>query len=78
MTTKLEINLMVINEKLLMETNYNKTFHSEETINWFMKAFSENLTTILSHIKNQDTIYFTPSDFESVELDQEELDSLFS
>ncbi|NHN25925.1 amino acid adenylation domain-containing protein [Flavobacterium jejuense] len=78
MTTKLEINLMVIDEKLNMEINYNKTFHREETINWFMKVFFENLITILSHIKNQDTIYFTPSDFESVELDQEELDSLFS
>ena len=78
MTTKLEINSMVINNRLIVEINYNNKFHKEETINWLMEVFLENLNKILSHIKIQDTIYFTPSDFESVELDQEELDSLFS
>lgn len=76
MTTKLELISMVIDGRLTMEARYNGKAHKESTIRWFMDAFFNNLGLICEHIKNEDELHFTPSDF-SVELDQEELDALF-
>lgn len=76
MTTKLELISMVIAGRLIMEARYNGKAHKEATIRWFMDAFFNNLALIFEHIKSEDELHFTPSDF-SVELDQEELDALF-
>lgn len=76
MTAKLELISMVIDGRLTMEARYNGKAHKEATIRWFMDAFFNNLGLICEHIKNEDELHFTPSDF-SVELDQEELDALF-
>jgi amino acid adenylation domain-containing protein/non-ribosomal peptide synthase protein (TIGR01720 family) len=76
MTTRLELISMVIDGRLIMEARYNSKAHAEATIRWFMDAFFNNLHLICEHIKNEDELHFTPSDF-SVELDQEELDALF-
>jgi surfactin family lipopeptide synthetase A len=77
MTTKLELNSMIINGELRLEINYNKEAHKESTIKWFRDVFFNNLEQILRHIENEDDIHFTPSDFDSVSLNQEELDALF-
>lgn len=76
MTTKLELIAMVIDGRLIMEARYSGKAHKEATIRWFVDAFFNNLGLICEHIKNEDELHFTPSDF-SVELDQEELDALF-
>ncbi len=77
-TTKLEINAMVVQEKLQISANYNSKFHKNETISKFLESFLMNLSLIIDHTKDQKEIHFTPSDFETIDLEQEELDSLFS
>ncbi|GAA4279092.1 non-ribosomal peptide synthetase [Aquimarina mytili] len=78
LTTKLEINAMVVQEKLQISANYNSKFHKNETISRFLESFLTKLSFIINHTKDQKDIHFTPSDFESVDLEQGELDSLFS
>jgi amino acid adenylation domain-containing protein/non-ribosomal peptide synthase protein (TIGR01720 family) len=78
MTTKLEMNSMIINDQLRIEINYNSNAHKKETITWFLETYIEKLNKVLTNIKHQDNIYFTPSDFDSVDLNQQEIDSLFS
>lgn len=78
MTTKLELNLMVLSGKLVLNVSYNKTAHKEASVIWFIRQFFASLEQILQHLKGQEEIYFTPSDFDSVSLNQDELDDLFS
>ncbi len=78
LTTKLEINAMVVQEKLQISANYNSKFHKNETISRFLESFLMKLSLIIDHTKNQKDIHFTPSDFEAINLEQEEIDSLFS
>lgn len=77
MTAKIECNLMITNGRLLIDIYYNAKAHKESTIQWLLHTFLANLNTILDHLKNEKDIYFTPSDFDCVNLDQEELDALF-
>lgn len=77
LTTKLEWNLMVINDSLQVEVIYNSIAHHDITIRNLLLKFSENLSMVLGHIQNQGDIHFTPSDFQAVQIDQEELDMLF-
>ncbi len=77
MTAKLELNLMVIYGKLNLDINFNRETHKESTILWFKYTFFNNLEIILEHIRNEDDIHFTPSDFDAVDLNDEELHALF-
>lgn len=76
MTARMELNAMVIAGELQLGLRYNQQAHKRSTIKWFLKSFTDNLELIARHIKNEDKLHFTPSDF-SLDLDQEELDSLF-
>lgn len=77
MTVNIELNLMVIEGALKLEIIYNNKAYKISTITRFKELFFLHLNHILDHIKREEDIHFTPSDFESVNLDQEELDSLF-
>jgi amino acid adenylation domain-containing protein/non-ribosomal peptide synthase protein (TIGR01720 family) len=76
MTAKLELNLMIVSGELNLEVNYNKKAHRESTISWFTYNFLNQLQSILDHIKEEDEVHFTPSDFGAI-ASQEELDALF-
>lgn len=76
-TTKLELNLMVLNGSLNIEMVYNNTAHKENTIQKFQANFLGTIYTVLDHIQSENDIHFTPSDFEAVELNQEDLNNLF-
>ena len=77
LTAKLEFNLMIIGGRMHIEITYNGKSHKEETIQKVMNDFLSFLAEILSHISKQNQIHFTPSDFELVDLNQQEIDSLF-
>ena len=78
MTAKLEMNAMVLKGELNLEIAYNTLAHKGTTIEWLIEGILKEISQILLHIQNQVDIYFTPSDFELVTIDQEELDALFS
>ncbi len=77
LTTQIEINCMISQGQLNMEINYNDKSYKRETIERFNKAFFVHLNNILNHIKSEEDVHFTPSDFDAVELDEEDLNVLF-
>lgn len=78
LTAKMEMNLLVVNNELKVELTYNKLAHSISTINNFMSNYMSHLTQLLNDIRGEGDIHFTPSDFDSAELSEEDLDVLFS
>jgi non-ribosomal peptide synthase protein (TIGR01720 family) len=78
MTAVLDINALVVHEKLHITFGYNRKAHYAATIQWFTDGFMDCLHKILTHIRSQDHRHFTPSDFDAVDLDQQELNELFN
>lgn len=76
MTTKLEMNAMVMNGVFKLDLNYHEKAFSEKTMLDFGSNFLKKLSQMLDEIKNETDVHFSPSDF-SVQLDQQELDELF-
>jgi len=76
-TSKLELNLMVIKGVLNMEFAYNKKTYKESTIQWFIDLFNIKLEEVLNTIKSEKELHFTPSDFSLSEIDEEDLNNLF-
>ncbi|HEX8529397.1 MAG TPA: condensation domain-containing protein, partial [Cytophagales bacterium] len=77
MTAVLELNAMVVDGGLSLEIAYNEKAHRPATVQGLMTTFLEALDQVLEHVRNEQSVYFTPSDFQAVDLDQEELDALF-
>jgi amino acid adenylation domain-containing protein/non-ribosomal peptide synthase protein (TIGR01720 family) len=76
-TAKLEFNAMISGGELQTEIAYNTRLFKENTINELSKQFLDNLTSIVLYLKNKEDRYFTPSDFSGVDLDEEEINTLF-
>jgi len=77
MTAAIEINAMILNDIFTADINYNKEAFIENTITTFGENYIENLKEILDHIKKEDDVHFTPSDFDTVDLSEEDLAALF-
>ncbi|MNY23936.1 Gramicidin S synthase 1 [compost metagenome] len=69
--------MMIIGGQLHIEIAFNKEAHKVSTMTMLLNSFIQHLNMILDHIRNEDDVHFSPSDFDSVEIDQSELDSLF-
>lgn len=78
LTYCLEVNCMIINSQLDLELNFSNSYFNGEDINRLKNSYLENVDIIISYLKNKKDIYFTPSDFDTVDLDDEELAILFS
>lgn len=76
LTTKLELNAMVMNGQFTLEMSYHQSFFKAETIQNIGSKYLGHLVNLLDHIKKEGGVHFTPSDFEA-KLDQQELDELF-
>lgn len=77
MTAAVEINVMILHGVLEMDFLYNRQAIRPETMASFTADYLERLREILDHIKHEDNVHFTPSDFDTVDLDEEELAALF-
>jgi len=77
MTAAIEINAMILNDVLNVDINYNKEAFKESTMTSFADNYLENLGEILAHIKSEDDVHFTPSDFDTVDLGEDDLAALF-
>jgi len=78
MTARLDINAMIMHDELILEIKYNRNAHKESTIIRLSDRFFYHLGAIIVHTMNEDEVHFSPSDFDMVNLDQGELDALFS
>ncbi|MBD8498502.1 non-ribosomal peptide synthetase [Paenibacillus arenosi] len=77
LTSLLDVQAMIINESLRMSITYSRNQFTDETITRFMQSYGEALTLITNHCCGKQIKEYTPSDFETVAISQDELDSLF-
>jgi amino acid adenylation domain-containing protein/non-ribosomal peptide synthase protein (TIGR01720 family) len=77
MTAAIEINAMIMNDVLTAEINYNKEAFTSATIDSFGSDYINNLIELLDHIKSEDDVHFTSSDFDTVDLSDDDLAALF-
>ncbi|MBU7592684.1 non-ribosomal peptide synthetase [Metabacillus halosaccharovorans] len=72
----LDVSVMIIEGQLRLSVTYATSQFSEKWISRFMDDWVNKLTEIVDHCLNKQNIEFTPSDFDTVKLDQEDLDLL--
>ncbi|MCK4259541.1 MAG: amino acid adenylation domain-containing protein [Halanaerobiales bacterium] len=77
-TSLLEINSMVIEGKFKIEVHFSTRRFRKETIDEFLKNYVIALREILEHCKDSTNFTFTPSDFDTVDLSEDDLDQLFA
>lgn len=73
----LEFNLMVINNELRISTIYSTRDYKSDTISNFLNIYENEIEKVIEHCVNKKGIRFTPSDFDTINFTQDELDSLF-
>ncbi|OPZ87550.1 MAG: Tyrocidine synthase 1 [Firmicutes bacterium ADurb.Bin419] len=76
-TAKLEINCMVAKGSFEMDINFSNKMFREETILAFRNKYFKNLKDIISFTATNEDVFFTPSDFETLDIGQDDLDALF-
>jgi non-ribosomal peptide synthase protein (TIGR01720 family) len=72
----LDVSVMIIKSQIRMSVTYGSSQFSEKWISRFMDEWCNKLAEIVDHCVNKKNIEYTPSDFDTVELDQEDLDLL--
>ncbi len=74
----IEINCFVVDGKLNFLMTYSKNKFSENTMESFLKNYMGDLETIINYCCDKESVIFTPSDFDTADISQDELDKLFS
>jgi non-ribosomal peptide synthase protein (TIGR01720 family) len=77
MTSVIDINALIMNNRLKIFATYSKNKFIPETVSNFMNTFERQLRMVIDHCCSKDTVEFTPSDFDSVSISQTELDEIF-
>lgn len=72
----LDVSVMVIKSQIRLSVTYGTNQLSEEWISRLIDEWSNKLTEIVNHCVNKENTEYTPSDFDTVELDQDDLDLL--
>ncbi|WP_167957223.1 non-ribosomal peptide synthetase [Anaerosporobacter faecicola] len=72
----IDINGVVINSQLKVYVHFNKNMFSSEYISKFVHCFENNVINIVEHCVGLKEEIFTTTDFDSIEITQEELDNL--
>ncbi|MCE3199502.1 amino acid adenylation domain-containing protein [Paenibacillus sonchi] len=78
LTSVLDINCFVIGGHLQLRLTYSRNKFLDMTMERFQTHWIRNLKLVLEHCSNTERKEYTPSDFDTVDISQEELDSLFS
>ncbi|MDZ8188239.1 MAG: amino acid adenylation domain-containing protein [Nostoc sp. ChiSLP02] len=72
----LDINAIVINDKLQIDWTYSSNIHQHETIENIAQEFVETLQELIAHCLSTENIGYTPTDFPLIQLDQLEIDRI--
>lgn len=76
-TSFLEVNCMIQNGKFELYLTYNRHKYTDKNIEKLINLYVDNLDSILKHCHGKKDVDYTPSDFDTVDINQDELDSLF-
>ncbi|MCB2311589.1 amino acid adenylation domain-containing protein [Clostridium tagluense] len=77
LTALMDIEAMIVNKKLKISITYSNNRFENGTIQRFIDQYIETLKLILDHCVNKVLKEFTSSDFDAVDISQEDLDNLF-
>lgn len=77
LTALIDIAAMIVNKKLKITVTYSKAKFYKDTMKNFINSYEDTLRSILDKCENKDFKEFTPSDFDAVDISQEDLDDLF-
>ena len=72
----LDVNSMVVNDRFKVDFMYNEKIHNRDTIKQLSDGFIAALCDVINHCLQPDAGGYTPSDFDKIELDDEELGSI--
>lgn len=78
MTCLMDINEMIINSKLNISITYDKKKFKEESMISFKNIYLNYIRQVLIHCCNKEERESTPSDINTVNLSQEEIDYIFA
>lgn len=76
LTSIMDINCYIIEDRLNVLLTYSKEQFYERTVNHFIDLFISNIEDITTYCCHKETMQFTPSDFDTVDLSLEDLDNL--
>ncbi|RIU88361.1 non-ribosomal peptide synthetase [Oceanobacillus picturae] len=77
LTSLMDISAMIVNKKLKISITFSLNRFENGTIHRFIDSYIDTLKLILDHCINKTFKEFTPSDFDIVDISQEDLDNLF-
>jgi hypothetical protein len=69
---------MVISGELSFSIAYSTDHYTQDSIERFKSLFESNLKALIEHCVEQETVCYTPSDFPTTQLSQEQLDRLLA
>jgi amino acid adenylation domain-containing protein/non-ribosomal peptide synthase protein (TIGR01720 family) len=72
----IDIISSVTNGQLLFEWIFSENYHKRETIQELVDSYVYFLHEITTHCLSRESVAYTPSDFEDVDMDQEDLDAI--
>ncbi|MEH1954356.1 amino acid adenylation domain-containing protein [Nostoc sp.] len=72
----LDINAIIINEKLQIDWTYSSNIHQHETIENVAQEFVETLQELIAHCLSTENAGYTPTDFPLIQLNQLEIDQI--
>lgn len=78
LTTMIEIDCMIMKGSLVFDLYYSKKVFAPGKIDALLEKLKGILQEMTVKLAQDDEIYFTPSDFDTVDLDEEDLENLFA
>jgi len=76
-TAKIEVESYIFENRLKFIIKYNKKWFDKKTIDSLAEDIRNNIYNIYDHLINNPEKYISASSYDTAELDQDELDSLF-
>jgi amino acid adenylation domain-containing protein/non-ribosomal peptide synthase protein (TIGR01720 family) len=77
MSAKLDINSMIVDGLFQFEISYNSTTYKEESMASLRDRLIRNLIMVINSTIQKTDTEFTPSDFDTADIEQDDLDKLF-
>jgi amino acid adenylation domain-containing protein/non-ribosomal peptide synthase protein (TIGR01720 family) len=78
LSTAIEIDCMILQGSLVLDLYYNHTLFQKEKVGDLLNKIKTSLQQMISYFtESKDEVHFTPSDFDTVDLGEDDLETLF-
>ncbi|MGG3244338.1 non-ribosomal peptide synthetase [Brevibacillus formosus] len=77
LTCLIDLNCFILDSRLQIRLTFSRNKYKDISMEQFLAHFKRQLGEIILYCNQKESKEFTPSDFETVEISQEELDNLF-